>query len=338
MEQTQAQSEDAATASEVVETPADDRTEQDAAVVTPEAPSPSHADDQSTGTSTSAGTTTANATSTSNTNTNTSSDNKPTLLLKSLEAEEQLRVLKRSNKIWMKSRHTVREEESVSAIMNATAEKIAAIAMDARDSALELGTGIIECSGEDEDEERRVREQHAIQQALLSKIAISAAPPAPVLDMAAMHSQLSAMGLLGPLMPPGAQQEGGQPAFPPDLSLLFPPMLPPSHPLSAQASALGLPWLVPPPPGPPLAMARSEPRRQAMVPAPGPTARIPFERVCAACRKRHLSLHKCRIIQQHTEPEWDMAKPMAAPRKYTRRAPPKPKADKKAEQSVVDVT
>lgn len=186
------------------------------------------------------------------------------LLLETLEADEQLRVFTRTNKRWMKSQHRVRETESVSAIMNATAEKIAAITVDA------LHQRVHKVNDDDDDDEEEAHEDGGdgdVSQATVvaprpkarrprrggrQKAVIAAARPA----LEAMHAQLDPRELLNLLPPdmlhlaaPGHHQSVGG-MFLPASGMMLPPMYPPMHfaghqPLYTDPEAMlamGMPW------------------------------------------------------------------------------------------------
>lgn len=188
-------------------------------------------------------------------------DRKPSALLKTLEADEQLRVIKRSKKLWRKSRHQVREEESVSAIMNETAEKIAAIAVAARDDAIDcarsdLSHPLYQDSSESAPGTPEPSDSDSVRTAAppiripSNKIPIAAAPPAPpAFNMAASLSQLNGFGLLALLAPDALAQMQSQT---PSLNMFFPPMFgappmpfPPSQqqpPLLMMDPSMRMPW------------------------------------------------------------------------------------------------
>lgn len=205
-------------------------------------------------------------------------DRKPSALLKTLEADEQLRVIKRSKKLWRKSRHQVREEESVSAIMNETAEKIAAIAVAAREDAMaardetnidlertDLSHPFYQDSSESasgtpepsDSEPSRPVAAVPIRIPPSNKIPIAAAPPPapPAFNMAASFSQLNGFGLLALLAPDALAQMQSQN---PSLNMFFPPMFgappmpfPPSQqqqqpPLLMMNPTMRMPWRVQP--------------------------------------------------------------------------------------------
>ncbi|CAI5742963.1 unnamed protein product [Peronospora destructor] len=44
-----------------------------------------------------------------------------------------------------------------------------------------------------------------------------------------------------------------------------------------------------------------------------------FKRMCESCRKRHFSVHQCRLVLQHTDPEWQLAQPPPANRRRIRK-------------------
>lgn len=180
---------------------------------------------------TSSGVATVTASSSSTPFNGEEGERKPSALLKTLEADEQLRVIKRSKKLWMKSRHQVREEESVSAIMNETAEKIAAIAVAARDDAIDFArSDLSHPFYHDSSDSSPGTPEPAVPTCRTSapirlpsnKVPIAAAPPAPpVFNMAASLSQLNGFGLLALLAPDALAQLQSQN---PSLNMFFPPM------------------------------------------------------------------------------------------------------------------
>ncbi|KAG6952440.1 hypothetical protein JG687_00013004 [Phytophthora cactorum] len=43
--------------------------------------------------------------------------------------------------------------------------------------------------------------------------------------------------------------------------------------------------------------------------------------MCESCRKRHFSVRQCRLVLQHTDPEWQPAQPPPAVRRRRRKQP-----------------
>uniref|UniRef100_K3X8G9 SS18 N-terminal domain-containing protein n=1 Tax=Globisporangium ultimum (strain ATCC 200006 / CBS 805.95 / DAOM BR144) TaxID=431595 RepID=K3X8G9_GLOUD len=221
----------------------------------------------------------------------------PSALMRTLEADEKRREIKRSNKLWLKSRHQVREEESVSAIMNETAEKIASIAVAARDDAMESARPSskekrapksFSAEAQDSDSPRSKSQQ---RQQSDEPDSASAVPPVRTPIAAALLvpttpflspsiPQLGGMGLMPFLTPEALSGFAPNPAA---LNMLFPSFFP-SLPLLSVCK------------------------------------KVKFKRMCEECRKCHWSLSRCRVTLGHTAPEWQPAQNATEAKKQPRKS------------------
>lgn len=211
-------------------------------------------------------------------------DKKPSALLKTLEADEKRRVIKRSNKLWMKSRHQVREEESVSAIMNETAEKIAAIAVAARDEAMESARPPSLSSGKKASKKSSKTVGASAQEK----------PASPRVEIKQQPDETDAVSAVSEKTPIAAA---------PPVPAFLPPSIPPLNGMSL--------------------MSLLTPDALARFPLPPPNAALnmffppvfpslPFPTVCSGCAPLNRSAHECRNVLKHAVPPLLMDPSVAA--------------------------
>ncbi|KAF1330368.1 hypothetical protein FI667_g5091, partial [Globisporangium splendens] len=278
----------------------------------------------------------------------------PSALLRTLEADEKRREIKRSNKLWLKSRHQVREEESVSAIMNETAEKIASIAVAARDDAMESArpsskekkvpksskAGAQDSASSRADSQQQQPDESDSASAVPPvRTPIAAAPLVPATSfLSPCIPQLGGMGLM-PFLTPDVLS-----SFPPNpaaLNMLFPSFFPtlPLLTVCSECATLNRnahecrnvlkhtaqPLMMNPTVAAATGMWSQQPGVFPVANGHGalltrPPEKVKFKRMCEECRKCHWSLSRCRVTLGHTAPEWQPAQNATESKKQPRKS------------------
>ncbi|EGZ16814.1 hypothetical protein PHYSODRAFT_314462 [Phytophthora sojae] len=257
-----------------------------------------------------------------------------------IEAGEKVREIQRSKEQWIKSRHQVLEEEGASAIKSDKSSGMLEVpAEKSGENATQQGCGGVALANQ-------IRaHQHIAAFVKASTKGTTAIPPPPPPPPAPMSllltSQLAIPSTAAPLImpaplpppPPPILTTAAQPikpnttgssvakiALPPansalNLNMFFP--FPGATPLVFNPQVAG--GLMPMAPWP--QMPASVPARAAR-PA-RPQAKTPkFKRMCEACRKRHISVRQCRLVLQHTDPEWQQpAQPPPASQRRRQKEP-----------------
>ncbi|KAG3160644.1 hypothetical protein PI126_g6821 [Phytophthora idaei] len=257
-------------------------------------------------------------------------------LLTAIEAGEKVRETQRSKEQWIKSRHQVLEEEGVSAIMNENANGMLEVASaKSGEKEAQQGSGGLALA----NQLRAHQHIAAFLQASKGGSAPGSAPPTVPMNLL-LASQLAMPAATPPLavptpiphLSPIPMATGtDQPIKPATVGNNVPKIaLPPAHsmfnillafpgapPLMFNPQAVG--GLMPTP--------QWQPQLQTPLPARSvvpvrPPAKTPeFKRMCESCRKRHFSVRQCRLVLQHTDPEWQPAQPPPAVRRRRRKQP-----------------
>ncbi|KAL3656410.1 hypothetical protein V7S43_018713 [Phytophthora oleae] len=256
-------------------------------------------------------------------------------LLTAIEAGEKVREIQRSKEQWIKSRHQVLEEEGVSAIMNDNSNGMLEVATaKPGDKETQQGSGGIALA----NQLRAHQHIAAFLQASKENAAATAAPPtAPMNLLLASQLALSAaspvLAVPAPI-PPGppiqmATATTGQQIKPSSVGNNPKIALPPAHSMFNLLFAFpGAPPLMlnPPAVGGVVPM-QWQPQLQtplparSVVPARQPAKTPEFKRMCESCRKRHFSVRQCRLVLQHTDPEWQPAEQPPTVRRRRRKQP-----------------
>ncbi|CAI5744918.1 unnamed protein product [Peronospora destructor] len=242
-------------------------------------------------------------------------------LLTAIEAGEKVRETRRSKEQWIKLRHQVLKEEGVSAIMNKHSSGMLEIA------STQSGVKETQQGGGGVALANQLRaHQHVAAFLQAFKETTPAGPPPPMnvllANQLAMHTTAPPLAIPAPLLPRmsvATIAAAEKPIKPSTAGNSFPKIaLPPAHSMcnmlftfsgtfNPQASA----GFMPMPPW----------QQQARHVMPARTlAKTPdFKRMCESCRKRHFSVHQCRLVLQHTDPEWQLAQPPPANRRRIRK-------------------
>ncbi|RLN98470.1 hypothetical protein BBJ28_00005773 [Nothophytophthora sp. Chile5] len=255
----------------------------------------------------------------------------PSALLTTLEAGEKVREIQRSNEQWRKARHQVLEEEGVGAIMkdatkSETGVEVAAkegeppppgLALVAQMRAHQHLLALMEASSGSAGTAPSVAtlglllaNPLAIPTAMQPLAAPAPAPSPPLPRAAAPAGQQIKPATVGASLP--------KIALPPAHSffnLLF-PLAPPPLLLNPQAAGGfgAMSWQQPP-----LALQAARSTRP-MAPVRGPADPAAFKRMCEECRKCHFSVRRCRLVLQHTAPEWQPTQTQPPIRRRRRKA------------------
>ncbi|KAE9024340.1 hypothetical protein PR003_g12024 [Phytophthora rubi] len=247
-----------------------------------------------------------------------------------IEAGEKVREIQRSKEQWIKSRHQVLEEEGASAIRSESSNGMLEVAVEkSRENAAQQGCGGVALA----NQLRAHQHIAAFVKASTEGTAVGL-PPAPMnLLLASQLAIPTAAPLVipAPLPPPPQMPTTGEQPIKPNTTgnNIAKIALPPAH------SMLNLNVFFPFPGAPPLMfnpqaagglMPMAPWQMQATVPArPAmpvrPQAKAPeFKRMCESCRKRHFSVRQCRLVLQHTDPEWQQpAQPPPSSRRRKRK-------------------
>ncbi|KAK1945402.1 hypothetical protein P3T76_002450 [Phytophthora citrophthora] len=253
-------------------------------------------------------------------------------LLTAIEAGEKVREIQRSKEQWIKSRHQVLEEEGVSAIMNDNANGMLEVATaKPGEKEAQQGSGGIALA----NQLRAHQHIAAFLQASKENAAATAAPPtAPMNFLLASQLALSAaapaLAVPAPIpSAPMATATTGQQIKPSSVGNNPKIALPPAHSMFNMLFAFpGAPPLMlnPPVVGGVMPM-QWQPQLQtplpvrSVVPARPPAKTPEFKRMCESCRKRHFSVRQCRLVLEHTDPEWQPAEQPPTVRRRRRKQP-----------------
>ncbi|CAH0513749.1 unnamed protein product [Peronospora belbahrii] len=233
-------------------------------------------------------------------------------LLTAIEAGEKFRETRRSKEQWIKSRHQVLEEEGVSAIMNKpTTGMFEAANAQSGEKEPQQGSGGLALANQ--------LRAHQHIAAFLQNIKENAAPGPPMsmnlmfANQLAMHPTASPVAVPGPdlQVPPTSVAtiaSAGKKIKPSAAENSFPKIaLPPAHSMYNMLFAF-------PEPSPLMFYQQAivgfmpiPPWQQQLptaLPACTPAKKPQFKRMCESCRKRHFSVRQCRLVLQHTDPEW----------------------------------
>ncbi|CAI5718484.1 unnamed protein product [Hyaloperonospora brassicae] len=238
-----------------------------------------------------------------------------------LEAGEKERETQRSKEQWIKSRHQVLEEESVSAILKDNTIGMLEVASgQAEKSDAQQGGGGLAL----------VNQLRAHQQiAAFLQASKETAPPGTSTPMDLLLAQKLAMPtgtsrLAAPaqMLQASTTAAGAEKQIKPSVGGHSVPKiaLPPAHSMVNKLYPFSetMPLLFyPQPPAGFLPIPPWQPQLHSALPArtvvlTRPPAKKPeFKRMCESCRKRHFSVRQCRLVLQHTDPEWQPANPPA---------------------------
>ncbi|OWZ08100.1 hypothetical protein PHMEG_00019413 [Phytophthora megakarya] len=239
-------------------------------------------------------------------------------LLTAIEAGKKVRGVQRSKEQWIKSRDQVLEEEGVSAIMNKNATITTKVAKEpqreseglALANQLRAHEHVTEFLRAAPKEKAPVVGPPPMNMLLTNQLAMAVVPPPLVVPQASLEASARQ-----PIRPSNAGNIPAKIALPPAhsmLNVLFAFPGPPSMMFNAQAAGL-------------MAMPQWQPQVQtafparSVVPVRPPAKTSEFKRMCESCRKRHISVRECRLVHQHTDPEWQPAQPSAATRRRRRK-------------------
>ena len=270
-------------------------------------------------------------------------------LRSALEAGEKERETQRSKEQWIKSRHQVLEEESVSAILKDNAIGMLEVATgQAKTSDVQQGSGGLAL----------VNQLRAHQQiAAFLQASKETAPPGTSTPMdlllaqkVAMSTGTSRLAVPAQMLPATTTAAGAEKQIKPSVGGHSVPKiaLPPAHSMVNKLYPFSetMPLLFyPQPPAGFLPIPPWQPQLHSALPArtvvltrppgtlsrhcvaaldtrtdccayvcesPSSIAKKPeFKRMCESCRKRHFSVRQCRLVLQHTDPEWQPANPPA---------------------------
>ncbi|CEG35805.1 uncharacterized protein PHALS_00135 [Plasmopara halstedii] len=240
-------------------------------------------------------------------------------LLTAIEAEEKIRQTQRSKEQWIESRHRVLEEESASVILSQNLnDKLEVTTAKAGETQTQQGLAGIALANQ--------LRAHQYVAEILENNAADSVPPMP-------HSNLMFASLLATLPSafpaPSAHfynQQYIKPAtdrnsipkialpparFMPNMLLAFPGAAPLMYYPQVVGGALTTP--------------HRHPQLQTTLPvrhiaSVRPPAKNPnLKRMCESCRKRHLSVRQCRLVFEHTDPEWQTGKLSSAVRQRKRK-------------------
>lgn len=242
-----------------------------------------------------------------------------------LEAGEKVREIQRSKEKWIKSRHQVLEEEEASAVLEDSPKVLSEVSESTAEPDPERGQGGLALVNQ-----LRVHQQITAF-INLSKEAATAVAPAPPLGLT-LPNQI-AVAATAPSLPlplsvppvPLPTQAPQQSAFndppmvamPPAQAMLsMLPMLAPAPPLllNPQPQFLPMQW-----PAHVALQAATATRTMMPVRAYANTTKTEFKRMCEECRKRHFSVRRCRLVLQHTDPEWQPAQTSSPTRRRRRK-------------------
>uniref|UniRef100_M4BMY0 SS18 N-terminal domain-containing protein n=1 Tax=Hyaloperonospora arabidopsidis (strain Emoy2) TaxID=559515 RepID=M4BMY0_HYAAE len=238
-------------------------------------------------------------------------------LLAAIEAGEKERETQRSKEQWIKSRHQVLEEESVSAIMKENTIGMLEVAnVQSGGSEVQQGGGGLALVNQLRAHQQVTAFLQAAKETagagpltpmhmlLAQKLAIPTGPP---------HLAVPAQGL--PVAAPAAVEKQIKPSVGGTSIAKLP--LPPAHSMVNKLYPFSetMPLLFyPQPPAVYMSMSPWQsqlhlalPARTAVLTRP-PAKKPEFKRMCESCRKRHFSVRQCRLVLQHTDPEWQPAK------------------------------
>ncbi|KAG1685976.1 hypothetical protein DVH05_007577 [Phytophthora capsici] len=253
-------------------------------------------------------------------------------LLTAIEAGEKVREIQRSKEQWIKSRHQVLEEEGVSAIMNDNSSGMLEVATaKPGEKETQQGSGGIALA----NQLRAHQHIAAFLQASKENAATTSMPPTAPMNLLlanqlALSASAPALTLPAPIPPtPMTTATSGQQIKPSSVGSNPKIALPPAHSMFNMLFAF---------PGAPPLMLNSpavggvmpmqwQPQLQtplpvrSVVPARPPAKTPEFKRMCESCRKRHFSVRQCRLVLQHTDPEWQPAEQPPTARRRRRKQP-----------------
>ncbi|POM59909.1 hypothetical protein PHPALM_31297 [Phytophthora palmivora] len=244
-------------------------------------------------------------------------------LLTAIVADEKVRGVQRSKEQWIKTRDQVLEEEGVTAIRNKNATTTSELAKETQQGSEGLALA------------NQLRAHEHVTEFLRTapKEKAPVVPPHPTIPMnllLASHQLAMAVSTPPLIVPQVLPTSGGgeQPIRPNSVGNIPPKIaLPPAHSMPNMYFAF---------PGPPplmfnsqglLSMPQWQPQIQSALPARSvvpvrPPAKTPeFKRMCESCRKRHISVRECRLVHQHTDPEWQPTQPSSTTRRRRRKQP-----------------
>ncbi|ETI45886.1 hypothetical protein, variant 1 [Phytophthora nicotianae CJ01A1] len=252
-------------------------------------------------------------------------------LLTAIEAGERVREIQRSKEQWIKSRHQVLEEEGVSAIMNENANGMLEVATaKSGEKNTQQGSGGIALA----NQLRAHQHIAAFLQATKGASAPGSAPPMAPMNLLlanqlAMPTATPSLPMPPHISPIPMASSAEQPIKPAMVGNSVPKIaLPPAHSMFNMLLAFpGAPQLMFNPQAVRGLMPMSQWQPQLQTPLPArsvvpvrPPAKTPeFKRMCESCRKRHFSVRQCRLVLQHTDPEWQPAQPPPAVRRRRRK-------------------
>jgi hypothetical protein len=258
-------------------------------------------------------------------------------LMRIIEAEEKDRVVQRSKEQWIKSRHQVLEEEGVSAIMGESASgMLEAASADSAAADAQQGAGGVALANQ------LRAHQHIAAFMKASQESAAACPPPNLLLTNQLIIPVATQALAVPanaqLKPNSVGAKSSKIALPPAHSMMNMLFAFPGAPLMFNPQAAGgmmpmVPWQ--PQFQAPLPARAAMPARPPGEPHPSiykhhttthtvvrTAAKAPkLKRICESCRKRHISARQCRLVLQHTAPEWQPAQPSPAVRRRRRKQP-----------------
>ncbi|CAH0486481.1 unnamed protein product [Peronospora farinosa] len=242
-------------------------------------------------------------------------------LLAAIEAGEKVRETRRSKEQWIKSRHQVLEEEGVSAITNKNSSgmlEIASTQLGEKETQQENG-GLALAN--------QLRAHQHVAAFLQTFNETTPAGPPPTMNVLlanqlAMHATAPPLAVPAPLLPSmsvATIAAATKPIKPSTAGDSTPKIaLPPAHSMYDMLFSLSgifnpqatagfmplLPW-----------------QQQARTAMPARTSvKTPYlKRMCESCRKRHFSVRQCRLVLQHSDPEWQPAQPPPANRRRRRK-------------------
>ncbi|KAL4157719.1 hypothetical protein PRNP1_003504 [Phytophthora ramorum] len=243
-------------------------------------------------------------------------------LLKAIEDGEKERETQRSKEQWVKSRHQVLEEEGVSAIMKENTNGMLEVPRAKPGAnAEEEGHGGLALANQ-------LRAHQHIAAFVKATTEAAAGPPPPTAPMNLLLANPLAVSTMTPVpgsFPPPpplpmAITATGDLRIKPNTAGSTKVALPPAHMYSMYMPFAPL-MFNPHAAGGFMPMPTWQPPMQAALPARPtvsvrPPAQTPeFKRMCESCRKRHLSVRQCRLVLQHTDPEWQPAQSVPSKRR-----------------------